>query len=224
MDLVPQTSLFLGIIPALIILYFSIKGNEGEYKEKTIFISFIIGIIIGFISAVVRLITYIPFVLAYIIIFAFFEQLIKTIILNLGRFHEKRETLFYGLSLGLGFGSVFTPFLIIQGSALPNNDISFMILVAIGSFGIILFHGAAGALIGYGIYKRKLLFYLFSCILIQIPFNILIDLTRFYTDKYFLLYQAGLLIFGLIVFIYNYEKIIKKFVTTRKRTRKTIKK
>lgn len=224
MDLVPQTSLFLGIIPALIILYFSIRGNEGEYKEKTIFISFIIGIIIGFISAVVRLITHIPFVFAYIIIFAFFEQLIKTIILNLGRFHEKRETLFYGLSLGLGFGSVFTPFLIIQGSTVPNNDISFMISVAIGSFGIILFHGSAGALIGYGIYKRKLLLYLFSCILIQIPFNILIDLTGFYTHKYFLLYQAGLVIFGLIVFIYTYEKIIKKIVTTRKRTQKTSKK
>jgi hypothetical protein len=224
MDLVPQTSLFLGIIPALVILYFSIKGNEGDYKEKTIFISFIIGIIIGFVSAVVRLITYIPLLFVYIITMAFFEQLIKTIILNLRRFHEKRETLFYGLSIGLGFGSVFTPLLIIQGSGLPDIDISFISSVAIGSFGIILFHGATGALIGYGIYRKKLLLYLASCILIQIPFNFLTDLTGLYTDQYYLLYQAGLVIFGLIVFIYAYKKIIIKSVSTRKRSQKTPKK
>ena len=224
MDLVPQTSLFLGIIPALIILYFSLKGNEGEYKEKTIFISFIIGIIIGFVSAVVRLNTYYPFAFFYIIIFAFFEQLIKTIILNLRRFHEKRETLFYGLSLGLGFGSVFTPLLLIQGSALPDADISFMLSVAIGSFGIILFHGATGAFIGYGIYKGRLMLFLFCCILIQIPFNFLSDLTGLYTDRYYLLYQAGLVIFGLIVFMYAYKKIITQTVTTRRRSQKTLKK
>lgn len=224
MDLVPQASLFLGIIPALIILYFSLKGNEGEYKDKTIFISFIIGIIIGFVSAVVRLTTYIPFVFVYIIILAFFEQLIKTIILNLRRFHEKRETLFYGLSIGLGFGSVFTPLLLIQGSALPDADFSFMLSVAIGSLGIIFFHGATGALIGYGIYRGKLLLFLICCILVQIPFNFLSDLTGLYTDKYYLLYQAGLVIFGLIVFIYAYKKIITQTVSTRRRSQKTLKK
>jgi len=223
MDIVPQASLFLGIIPALIILYFCIKANEGEYKEKTIFLSFIVGIILGFVSAIVRWIIYDP-LLVYIILLAFFEQLIKTIILNLGRFHEKRETLFYGLSIGLGFGSVFTPFLIIQGGTLPNTDISYILSVAIGSFGIILFQGSTGALIGYGIYRGKLLLYLFACILIQIPFNFLIDFSRVINDPNNLLYQSGLFIFGFFVFIYVYKKIIPQSISTRKRTKKTVKK
>ena len=76
MDVIPQTSLFLGIIPALILLYISLKGYEGHYKEKNIFLTFVVGIILGFFAATARSFT-LPLVIAYIILFALFEQLLK---------------------------------------------------------------------------------------------------------------------------------------------------
>jgi hypothetical protein len=220
MDVIPQTSLFLGIIPALILLYVGLKGYEGYYKEKTIFLTFVIGIIIGFIAAMARSFT-LPLLIIFIILFAFFEQLFKTIILNLGRFHEKKETVIYGLSLGLGFGSVFTPFLIISVSSLITNDFNSLLLIVIGSLGIILFHGSTGLFIGYGIYSRELTKYLFTAIIIQIPFNFIIDLMIISSDDTSLLLKIviviGLVIYGLIIFWYTNKKILPKILIENQR-------
>ena len=219
MEVLPQASLFLGIIPALILLYICLKGYEEHYKDKTIFLTFVIGIILGFVSAIVRLLLFLPLVIVVIILLAFFEQLSKTIILNVGRLQLKKETTIYGLSLGLGFGSVFTPFLVIAASASIQGDVYAASLTAIGSLGIILFHGATGAYIGYGIYTGKMLKYLLTAIIIQLPFNVIVDLTRFYPNKYFLYLQLGLIIYGGIVFWYVVKKIIPQILSQRQRKR-----
>ena len=174
MDVIPQSSLFLGIIPALLILYIALKGFEGQYKEKTVFLVFVVGLILGFIAAFAR-----SFILAgqliYIALLAVFEQLFKTIVLNIGRFQGKRETVIYGLTLGLGFGAVFTPYIIISVSAFLTNALALGV-IALGSLGIVFFHGATGAYIGYGIYQGKLMTFLIQAILVQIPFSFLVDL------------------------------------------------
>ena len=116
MEVPIQAALFLGIIPALFLMFLCLKGYDGYYKDKSIFLTFIAGIILGVIAAVVRLrINAEPLVIVFLILYAFFEQLFKTIILNIRRLQLKKETVIYGLSLGLGFGSSFTPFLIIVG-------------------------------------------------------------------------------------------------------------
>jgi hypothetical protein len=71
---IPQTSLFIGIIPALILLYIGLKGYEGHFKDKLIFLMFIVGIIIGFISAVIELLTQNIGLIIYIILFQILEQ------------------------------------------------------------------------------------------------------------------------------------------------------
>ena len=90
-----QTLLFTGIIPALILLFIGLKGYQGFYREKTIFITFILGVITGGIAAVVRIIIKPPlFLIVYIILFAVFEQLFKTIFLNVKRFQKKKPRKF----------------------------------------------------------------------------------------------------------------------------------
>jgi len=222
MDAIPQASLFLGIIPALLLLYIVLKGYEGHYKDKTVFLTFVVGIVLGFISAIARSFT-LPLMIIYIILLAFFEQLFKTIVLNLGRFHEKREITIYGLSLGLGFGSVFTPFLIIAGSASIEGDVFVLSLIAIGSLGIILFHAATGAYIGYGIYDGKLIRYLLIAIIIQLPFNAIMDRARFYPNDYFAYVQLALVVYGAVIFWYVITRIMPRILTQstrRKRTKK----
>ena len=164
--MLPQASLFLGIIPALILLYISLKGYEGHYKDKFVFLSFVAGIVAGFISVLVETFT-MAVGIFFIILFPVLEQLFKTIILNIGRLQGKKETVIYGLSLGLGFGSIFTPFSMITVQFQAGESMYLIISAVIGSVGIILLHGATGICIGYGIYTRKLSKYFIFCWLVS---------------------------------------------------------
>ena len=223
MDILPQTLLFIGIIPSLILLYIGLKGYDEIYKDKSVFLTFIIGIILGVISVIVRIYISPPALLIiFIIIFAFFEQLFKTIFLNIGRLQRKRETTIYGLSLGLGFGSVFTPFLIIAAYVNGITSTYIISMIAFGSIGIILFHGATGAYIGYGIYTEKTIKYILISIMLQLPLNVIIDLTRIKNFiEYFQYFQIGLIIYGGIIFWYVVKKIMPQILEqSRKRSKK----
>ncbi len=221
--ILPQASLFLGIIPALIFLYLAIKGYEGHYEDKKIFLTFVIGIIIGFVAAYVQSFTFAG-VLLYIALLAFFDQLFKTIVLNIRRFQEKRQTVIYGLTLGLGFGSAFTPFQIIAASSFISNEVYVLILISIGSIGIILFHGATGAYIGYGIYIGKLTRYLFISIIIQMPFNLLLGLIIISLGSeplsLTLIFVILTIIYGAIIFYYVTKKIMTKILEQSKRRKR----
>ena len=217
-NFIPQTSLFIGIIPALIILYIGLKGYEGHFKDKLIFLTFIVGIIIGFISAVIELFTRDIGLIIYIILFPVLEQLSKTIVLNLGRFQEKQETTIYGFSLGLGFGSVFTPAAIILGNFQEIN-IAFIAAI-IGSFGIILFHAATGTIIGYGVYSHKLSTYLTFAILLQIPITMVIGITNLFNIGYL---QISLVVYGIIIYWYVTKKIMPRVLKESQRRKRTLK-
>lgn len=215
---IPQTSLFIGIIPALIILYVGLKGYEGYYKDKLIYLTFIVGIIIGVASAAIELLTQ-AIGFYYIFLFPILEQLFKTIILNLGRFHEKQETTVYGFSLGLGFGSVFTPVAIYFGNF---HDIFSMIAAMIGSFGLTLFHAATGILIGYGVYSNKLAKYLTLSIVLHFVITIVIGVTNLLSIGYL---QITLVLYGLLVFWYALKRVMPRILAEgqrRKRTKKEI--
>jgi hypothetical protein len=149
--------------------------------------------------------------------------LLKTIVLNIGRLQYKKETIIYGLSLGLGFGSSFTPFLIIAGSLSGQSDLAFLSLVTLGSLGFILFHAASSAYIGFGIYYGKLTRYLLIAIIIQVPFNAIADATRFYLSHFFPYFQLGLVIYGTIFFAFVVKKLMPQILEEedrRKRTKK----
>jgi hypothetical protein len=217
---IPQTSLFIGIVPALIVLYIGLKGYEGHFKDKLIFLTFIVGIIIGFISAVIELLTQNIGLLFYIMLFPILEQLFKTIVLNIGRFQEKQETTIYGLCLGLGFGSVFTPAAIILGNFQEVN-LSFIAAI-IGSFGIILFHAGTGVLIGYGVYVHKLSTYLTIAILLHFVITTVIGVTNLFQVSYL---QIILVIYGIIIYWYATKRIMPRILSEsqrRKRTQKEI--
>ena len=226
MDAIPQASLFLGVIPALILLYITIKGYEGFYRDKVMFLTFVAGIIMGFIAAFVQSFT-LAVAIVYVILLSFFNQLFKTTILNIGRFQKNRETPIYGLSLGLGFGSSFTPFMIIAISSFGVSNNNVLLTIGAGSIGIILFHGATGSYIGYGVYLRKLMKHLVIAILLELPLGLLVGLMVNYANPEFLRIQIGLaltiILYGLIIYWYVTKKVLPKLLTQnekRKRTKK----
>jgi hypothetical protein len=218
MDALPQASLLLGIIPALVIMYVGLKGYEGHYKDKTIFLTFIVGIVAGVIAALIELVT-VNAGIAFIVLFPALEQLLKTMILNIGRLQRKKETTIYGLSLGLGFGSIFTPVSMIFANVKMGEIIS-VALVIIGSLGIILVHGATGIIIGYGVYDGKLSKYFAFAFLLSVPVTLWFFLTIFFKVEYL---QIGLIAYGLIVYWYALKRIMPQILPKsklRKRSKK----
>jgi hypothetical protein len=218
-QILPQASLFLGIIPALLLLYVSLKGYDDYYKDKYIYLSFIAGLIAGIASILLEQAT-VAVGLLFIILFPLLEQLFKTIILNIKRLQENKETTIYGLSLGLGFGSIFIPFSILTSNIQSSDTISY-ILIIVGSLGIILMHGATGVIIGYGITIGKLPKYLFFAILGHIPLTSLILITTILELQYL---QFMLVVYGLILYYYATTIImpkIKIISERRKRISKT---
>ena len=217
-----QSILLLGIIPALVFLFLSLKGYDGLYKQKTVFLTLIVGIIIGVIVAVSRLFIYrLPLSIFFIVAFAFFEQLFKTIVLNIGRFQRKKETTIYGLTLGLGFGASFTPFLILAGSIIEEPDLALYGIILIGTIGFTLFHASTAAYIGYGIYIGRLTKYLLIAIIIQLPFNLILDLARYTKDPLFVYYQIALLLYGVICYIYIVKYVMPNILKDKERRKRS---
>lgn len=220
--LIPSTSLFLGIIPALILLLIGVKGFEKLLKQKNIFLAFIVGLIIGFITAVVEIYTGdLPIYL--IVIFPIFEELFKTIILNIRRLQEKPETVLYGLTLGLGIGAVATSAAILRGT-LNAGDYLGLGLTVIGSCGLIMLQGATGVIIGYGVYRGNVPRYATFAIVLHMIFM---------TGLFFVQVLSGiavvvtvyLFIAGLLLYGYATRVIMPKLTVEgqrRKRTQKEI--
>jgi len=213
MDVLPQTMLFLGIIPALFLLFISLKNYDEVYKDKIMFLMFIAGIIAGVLSIVLEYFALAVGILA-LVLFPVLEQLFKTVILNLRRFQNKKATPLYGLSLGLGFGSIFTPYYIIITS-LNYDDVTYLYFALAASVGIIILHGATGVLIGFGVYKSDLLKYFILAVLLYVP--VLITST--------IIYSAIVLIpYALVVYWYSTVKILPKILSQNKKKKKVVKK
>ena len=211
MSILPQASLFLGIIPALFLLFLGLKGFDGYYKDKIVFLSFIIGIILGVISAAMEILS-LSLGILIIVLFPILEQILKLIILNFSRLQKQKSTVIYGLSLGLGFGSVFTPISIILAN-FETDSIIIIASVIIGSFGIILLQAGTGIILGYGVFTGKILKYFLFTIIIHIPFTAWFFLTGIYQIEQT---QILLIFYGLVVYWYSSNKIMKNILDKTK--------
>ena len=221
-NFIPSASLFLGIIPALILLLISVKGYEKSLKQKNIFLVFIVGLIVGFVTVVVEI--YSGDIPIYIIlIFPIFEELFKTIILNIRRFQEKPETVIYGLTLGLGVGAVATSASILRGT-LQAGDYLGLGLIVVGSCGFIMLQGATGVIIGYGVYKGKVPRYVTFAIVLHIIFIMGLFFVQVLSLQVVII-TTYLFIAGLIFYWYATKKIMPMLIIEsqrRKRTQKEI--
>jgi len=151
-----------------------------------------------------------------IILFPVLEQILKTMILNVGRLHGRKETVIYGLSLGLGFGSIFTPVSIILAN-IQTESILLLASIILGSIGIILVHGATGVIIGYGVFIGKLMKNYVFALILHIPVTIWFFLTGIYKIEFL---QVCLILYGLVIYWYATKKIIPQILNRNQRRKK----
>jgi hypothetical protein len=216
MDQIPQALLFLGLIPVLILFYISLRGYEEIFHFKNVFITLVIGMIIGVIAIIIEANTAAVAVL-FIILYPLLEQLFKTMILNLRRFQGRKVTVIYGLSLGLGFGSIFILLALILLYMGGSVDTFSLILTVLGSLGIIMLHGATGLYIGFGVYSYKLIKYVLLSILLHIPVTAWIYITTEIERGYL---QLAIFPYGILLYWHATTKIMPKILTNDNTSRK----
>ena len=166
----------------------------------------------GFISIIIEAYTAAAGIL-FIILYPLLEQLFKTMFLNLRRFHGKKETTIYGLSLGLGFGSVFIPSSLILLNIQGYADTFTLALTILGSLGFVLIHGASGVYIGFGVYSYSLIKYLLISILVYIPVTLWIFITTLLNKGYL---QLAIFPYGILLYWHATTRIMPKILNDKK--------
>jgi len=217
MDQIPQALLFLGLIPVLILFYISLKGYDELFHFKNVFVTLILGMFIGVVALIIEANTVAAGVL-FIILYPLLEQLFKTMILNLRRFHGRNVTVIYGLSLGLGFGSIFILSSLILLFIGGSVDTFSLLLTVFGSLGIIMMHGATGVYIGFGVYSYKLVKYVLLSILVHIPITAWIYITTLLNKGYL---QLAIFPYGILLYWHATTKIMPKILLDKNKTRKS---
>jgi len=193
-------AIIFGIAVALIVMWLSLRKYEGCFDDKTMFKSLIIGFFTGFLAF---LIESFRFDIVFLLISPLIEQLIKLIGINLPSYHNRRETIIYGLVLGLGFGSIYMPLKMFQ--ALRDLHISLSLLLGSSalSIGYILFHGGTGCMLGYGVFKSQRWKYLIYVTLLGFPLP-LVEMYTYYLAKMNMPHFGDMLvtIIGILEIIY----------------------
>lgn len=160
---------FLGFLPSMGFLYILLNQYEGLFSDKRAFFAYLLGLGGGLVATILQL--YFgptgrepPTLAAFeVILFGLIHALIFAMMLNSKRFRAKRDTPFYGVAFGLGFGALNVMILI--GNAVSNLGttpgnvfVEALSLAYIGLYfmGSILLHASVGAWIGSGAAGRGL--------------------------------------------------------------------
>lgn len=126
-----QFAMFIGVLfgllPAMGLLYFMLHRYEGFFEDKRIFLFLVFGMVMGgFVTAIEIVMGFhrqdflqaTTFSVAFPLLVGFYpllESAAKTVVLNWGTVRSRKDTPYYAIPLGLGFGAVATFILIARG-------------------------------------------------------------------------------------------------------------
>lgn len=242
MDIELIISSIVGFAPAVAVLWFTMRQyswpivDKSYFDDRKVFGLFAVGIIIGMIIfsfniflrgywVGVGYFNIVPFLLIYVIGLSTFEELIRLIILNMPRFQLKFDTTFYGVSLGLGMGSIGIT--AVSFMRFPVGDIidktATLSLLILFSTSVCLLYASLGGIIGFGCYKGKGWYYLGLAVLIHSIFNLLM-LPYFFLDS--VLYSLLTLPLSVLVYHHFISRLLPRTLpeTLRKERRRVIRK
>ena len=158
----------IGLTPALILLWLTLRKYDYPFVEKTlfddrkVFYLLAVGIVFGIIVAALYFslspgsTDALLLVLLIALGLAVFEEMFKFVVLNLKRLQLKFDTVFYGFSLGVGLSSTFVLYQVYL-SIRVQSEMSALVwtILVIFSVAMSLIHGSTGALMGRGSAEGK---------------------------------------------------------------------
>jgi hypothetical protein len=181
-DSLQITAAIAGFGSSVALLYFTLskytfpKVKEPFFDDTKIFKFFALGIALGMV--IFALEEFIrsteETVVAFVVLYAVMEELLKLIILNFPRFQRKIDTAFYGLTLGLGIATTYT-FANVYVTLLDADSPGLFEMVAYSLLGLqfVLLHGATTTMIGVGVVRRDLKAYFSEALLVHLGYGLL---------------------------------------------------
>ena len=170
---------FAGIIPAVIIIFMTLKEYDEYYEDKHFFFLLVLGLFAGTMTALIYYwsIIYLGqnlslLTLPLIIVgFAIYEILLFTIVLSMKRFGGKYDLTYYGVVFGGSIGAVlnmFNIFLYLRNYNLTSQAILSMVFMVPT---LPLLYISIGALVGFGLVKERFLKYSAWAFILKSIFN-----------------------------------------------------
>ena len=158
---------FFGFVPGMGFLYILLKEFQAFYQEKRVFRAFFIGMGVGLLATFAEVIlgpapdaieggpaaalALYSFLLAALEVGAF------AVVLNWKTYRAKRDTPYYAVAFGLGFGATNVLFLVgnlvagLETGQTGYAEAVFVAILGLYFIGSILVHAAVGAWIGRGV-------------------------------------------------------------------------
>jgi hypothetical protein len=173
----------IGIVPAITLLYFTLKSYEKYINDKHLFFAILTGLFLGTLVAFFHLAIWgsdvaksysIITLILLIVSFAIFEGLVKVVFVQLKRFEAGFETTYYGATFGLIIGASVTMGRTYLTFFVYDVTVYDVVGVLLFAMAIIFMNGATGAWLGYGHHKRDLKWSFITVIFICMPFNAMI--------------------------------------------------
>ncbi len=197
------------------LLYYTLKDytypnvEKPFFDDRKVFMFFAFGIVLGMVLFAVesygQSASSAETVVAVVLVFAVFEELLKLVILNFPRFQRKVDTAFYGLSMGLGMAATFT-FASVYVSLLDLESPKALEIVVFSLLGVqfVLLHGATTSMIGIGVARGQARGYFTQALLMHISYSLL--MIPYFAASEVVFQIAGVLLASGVV-IYGYIRV-----------------
>lgn len=180
------------ILPAMAALWVHLRRYEGYFEDARVFFSLIVGFFAGLVATSFEVALF-PFadplfveamgvwtaVAFFVLGYAFFETGMKTAVLGLRRFRQRKDTPYYGVALGLGFGAMAALLFVARGlqalqdpildDVSANRRLLWQATVILVPVGTVFTHGATGVWVGLGSADGRLLRGWITGTLLQLP-------------------------------------------------------
>ncbi|MBI4393709.1 MAG: hypothetical protein HY556_07945 [Euryarchaeota archaeon] len=195
------------IVPALVILVAALSRFDRRFKDETLFLMFMGGLVAGFLLALFEAFTVFisPGGMA-LLGFPGVEQLAKTAILNRKKHQDDRAIVFYGGAFGVGLAAMLSLVRSARDPAFQTFDTFepafYVIIVGVS---LLLVHFATGSAIGRGVLQKTPFHACALAVVLTAPLYVMM----FEFDRgRALLYLPMMLAYGLALFYWATDKIL----------------
>jgi len=189
------TATVIGIVPALVGLYYILRGFVGGFEDQKLFIVLTAGLFLGMLSFTFHVfidnVIFAPSAigwLVYAVGFSFLDNIMMFVVVNHKWVRKTPGVPFYGISLGAGFAATSTMALVFRLLyAFPDFDllsVGLLAMVSVAGVGAVMLRSSTGALIGLGSARKEPWPWFGRAIIAQVPFGTLFMLL-YYAGNYF---------------------------------------
>jgi hypothetical protein len=199
MDLMFGVSMVIGIAPALALMWIIMRKytypavEQPFFSDATFFLLFFVGLIIGSVFFLMMITMQLASNIFYMVLLAALQVMAMVVVMNLKRFRGKSDSVFYGYGLGLGIACGMSMGIAYTMTSLFEDigvDLSIVVLIII-AVTMCMTLGAAGATVGEGIARHRVMEFALQALLFVAAYQMLFQVTlRSGNDGGFLFYAA----------------------------------